>query len=108
MFARLVILSVQIILIPLLTSLSYYTYNYINYVSNDFHYHQPFNSRDIARLSKDKVILITGANAGLGKATAKLLAQAGEASEIHYLSMRMRHGDLDQRINVRTLHMILI
>jgi len=80
MFVRL-ILSVHIILIPLLASLSY-TYYYINYLSNDFHYHQPFNSRDIARLSKDKVILITGANAGLGKATVKLLAQAGEASVV--------------------------
>jgi len=78
MFASL-IWNVHIILILMS---SYYTYYYINYVSNDFHYHQPFNSRDIARLSKDKVILITGANAGLGKATAKLLAQAGEASVV--------------------------
>ena len=79
MFARL-IWNVHIILI--LMSSAYYTYYYINYVNNDFHYHQPFDSRDIARLSKDKVILITGANAGLGKATAKLLAQAGEASVV--------------------------
>ena len=32
--------------------------------------------------------------------------EIGIKLQIHYLSMRMRHGDLDQRINVRTLHMI--
>jgi len=55
---------------------------YIVFLTNDPHFHQPFNIQDIARLSANKVIVITGASAGLGKSTAKLLAEAGTAEVV--------------------------
>lgn len=73
------LISCSAILIPLLLAISF---AYIASVRTDPHYHQPFNSADIARLSKDKMILITGANAGLGRASTKLLVEGGEAKAV--------------------------
>mmetsp|Transcript_29026 Transcript_29026/g.38682 ORF Transcript_29026/g.38682 Transcript_29026/m.38682 type:complete len:409 (-) Transcript_29026:211-1437(-) len=44
--------------------------------------HQPFGANDIAALSAGKVIVITGASSGLGKSSAKLLAEAGTAQAV--------------------------
>jgi NAD(P)-dependent dehydrogenase (short-subunit alcohol dehydrogenase family) len=44
--------------------------------------HQPFNAEDIARMSTGKVIVVTGANSGLGLSSAKLLAEAGTARAV--------------------------
>jgi NAD(P)-dependent dehydrogenase (short-subunit alcohol dehydrogenase family) len=83
------------VLIPLIAI----SFEYIASVRTDPHYHQPFNSTDIARLSKDKVILITGANAGLGRATSKLLAEGGNAKAV-IMACRSIHKCEDAKADI--------
>jgi len=68
----------------LLSSLSVFTTIYISTIStNDpYFYQNEFNLTQIASLSKNKTFVITGANAGLGYSSTKLLSIAGEADLI--------------------------
>lgn len=43
---------------------------------------EPFGAKDIAALSAEKVIVITGASSGLGMSSAKLLVEAGTAHTV--------------------------
>uniref|UniRef100_A0A7S3Q6K6 Protochlorophyllide reductase n=1 Tax=Chaetoceros debilis TaxID=122233 RepID=A0A7S3Q6K6_9STRA len=67
----------------IILSLSYFGYRYISFLSQNDPYFSVtqnlFTVDTIAELSVNQTIVITGASAGLGKSSVKLLAKAGTA-----------------------------
>jgi NAD(P)-dependent dehydrogenase (short-subunit alcohol dehydrogenase family) len=58
---------------------------YIVFIAKNDHarfMHRPFGAQDIAQMSEGKVVVVTGANSGLGFSSVQLLAEGGTAKAV--------------------------